>query len=247
MSLPATLSAESTPFRQHASTALPTRLPWPVLGASLLVHALVLATPVAGGDAGAGTRIDEGAPAVRVALTQHVAYTQPQAPGASSPARQRGADNSNARTLAADTATAATQPQPPEIAAGDSSPEATAASAAPAGGAPGAVASDDQAGSTPAPPAVRAVSELQLLCPHLATPPYPPLARRHGETGRVVLEVRIDEAGRVANVRVVESSGHTRLDKAATAAIRALHCSAPSRDGIAESAIALQAFDFNLE
>lgn len=51
-------------------------------------------------------------------------------------------------------------------------------------------------------------------------PKYPELARRNRWEGVVLLELTVDEEGRVAHVRVVESSGHPVLDAAAVAAIR---------------------------
>lgn len=51
-------------------------------------------------------------------------------------------------------------------------------------------------------------------------PAYPREARQRGEQGRVLVEVRIDELGRVDAVAVVESSGFAALDAAAVKAVR---------------------------
>jgi len=51
-------------------------------------------------------------------------------------------------------------------------------------------------------------------------PPYPRIARRRGYEGTVVLEARIDRAGRVAELRILTSSGYRVLDRAAVAAVK---------------------------
>jgi len=51
-------------------------------------------------------------------------------------------------------------------------------------------------------------------------PPYPRKARRLGYEGIVMLKVLIDENGRVDDLTVLKSSGHTVLDRAASSAVR---------------------------
>lgn len=51
-------------------------------------------------------------------------------------------------------------------------------------------------------------------------PPYPAEAYAAGRQGRVVLEVDIDDTGRVTSVRVVESSGYAPFDHSARVTIR---------------------------
>ena len=51
-------------------------------------------------------------------------------------------------------------------------------------------------------------------------PPYPRKARRLGYEGIVMLKVLIDENGRVDDLIVFKSSGHTVLDRAALSAVR---------------------------
>lgn len=51
---------------------------------------------------------------------------------------------------------------------------------------------------------------------------YPKLAKRAGLEGRVVLEVVVDDAGEIVDVRVARSSGHPILDKAAVASVSRL-------------------------
>jgi protein TonB len=51
-------------------------------------------------------------------------------------------------------------------------------------------------------------------------PVYPPASRRENEEGTVRLRVLVDEMGRPHEVRVLKSSGHSRLDEAAMAAVK---------------------------
>ena len=51
---------------------------------------------------------------------------------------------------------------------------------------------------------------------------YPLAARRRGLSGKVELEVMLDPSGRVAAVRVIESSSYSLLDDAAVAAVQGL-------------------------
>jgi len=51
-------------------------------------------------------------------------------------------------------------------------------------------------------------------------PPYPALSRRMGETGRVVLRVRVDPTGQALEVQVLTSSGYARLDHSAAETVR---------------------------
>ncbi|MDP1644076.1 MAG: TonB family protein [Thiobacillus sp.] len=94
---------------------------------------------------------------------------------------------------------------------------------------------------------VTLASELAMVCPKRTPPTYPPLARRLGETGKVVLRVEIDIAGRVSAAQVVSSSGFDRLDTAALAAVRTWRCHPAQRDGQVVRSVALQPFNFTLE
>jgi protein TonB len=51
-------------------------------------------------------------------------------------------------------------------------------------------------------------------------PAYPRLARRRGYEGLVVLLIRVSTGGMCLSVEVLESSGHTVLDRAAVAAVK---------------------------
>lgn len=90
-------------------------------------------------------------------------------------------------------------------------------------------------------------AELSVACPELNAPAYPPLSRRLGEEGKLVLRVELDESGRVNIAQVVNSSGFKRLDEAAMVAVKTWRCNPPQRNGQPVRAIALQPFNFVLQ
>ncbi|MDP1557939.1 MAG: energy transducer TonB [Nitrosomonas sp.] len=94
---------------------------------------------------------------------------------------------------------------------------------------------------------VTLTSELSVSCPTLNAPAYPPISRRMGEEGKLVLRVELDENGRVNTAEVVDSSGYSRLDEAALTAVKTWQCRPPLRDGQPVRAIALQPFNFVLQ
>lgn len=103
----------------------------------------------------------------------------------------------------------------------------------------------------PAPPApagpVSLATELSAACLERIAPAYPPLSRRLGEEGVVVLHVELDESGAVAQAHVRTSSGFRRLDEAALAAIKGWRCLPAQRNGQPVRASALQPFKFVLQ
>jgi len=99
-------------------------------------------------------------------------------------------------------------PQEP-VAAASSKPEPQVAAAPPAPPAPVAPA---------APKTVSGVEYVQA-----PQPDYPPIAKRMGEEGKVMLRVLVSERGHPEKVDIQKSSGFARLDEAARqAAMRAL-------------------------
>ena len=62
-------------------------------------------------------------------------------------------------------------------------------------------------------------------------PIYPDAAKRRGEQGRVVLRVNVSSAGEPVSVTVQQSSGFSRLDNAAAAAVRQWRFEPAARDG----------------
>jgi protein TonB len=117
----------------------------------------------------------------------------------------------------------------------------------PAIDAPESGASDAQSSPSQADGPVSLTSDLALVCPVRTPPPYPSVSRRLGENGKVVLQVELDETGRVTAAKVITSSGHPRLDAAALAAVKSWRCQPAQREGQAVRAVALQPFEFTLE
>lgn len=110
----------------------------------------------------------------------------------------------------------------------------------------------------PGPPAPRApaaeaegpvalASDLAVVCAARTPPSYPAISRRLGESGRVVLRVELDAAGRVSNAQLTRSSGYTRLDTAAVEAVMKWRCQPAQRNGQPVRSVAVQPFDFTLE
>ncbi len=94
---------------------------------------------------------------------------------------------------------------------------------------------------------VTLTSELSVSCPKLSAPNYPPLSRRMGEEGKLVLRVELDETGQIDKAEVISSSGYARLDNAALETVKSWQCQPPLRDGQPMRAIALQPFNFVLQ
>ncbi len=89
---------------------------------------------------------------------------------------------------------------------------------------PPAVEAPSAQPAPPAPPApppapkTIAATAVQYLDP--PAPVYPSASRRLGESGRVLVRVEIDAQGHARQVQLSRSSGSTRLDEAALAAVR---------------------------
>ncbi|MBA7581872.1 hypothetical protein ES708_23785 [subsurface metagenome] len=62
-------------------------------------------------------------------------------------------------------------------------------------------------------------------------PVYPLGARRRGEEGTVLLEIRVDRRGRVLEVEVIESSGYPLLDRSAEKALERTRFSPARQNG----------------
>jgi protein TonB len=95
--------------------------------------------------------------------------------------------------------------------------EATA-STAPAPAAPVASPPDTR----PSPPIENVVTQARFDADYLRNPapPYPPLAKRMGEQGKVVLRVSVNTQGTADSVEVKASSGSQRLDDSAVNTVR---------------------------
>jgi protein TonB len=78
-------------------------------------------------------------------------------------------------------------------------------------------------------------------------PAYPEASRRRGEEGVVRVELFVDPTGRVADVRVVESSGFSALDAAAVQAVREWRFRPAQRAGLPVAGSLTTAVHFRLE
>jgi periplasmic protein TonB len=119
-------------------------------------------------------------------------------------------------------------PQPLTIA--DTSPEPSAEVAAVTPVPPSAPA--PVAPPEPAPPSVQLPSSDADYLQN-PTPPYPPLSRRLGETGRVVHRVWIGTDGKAERAELVKSSGFARLDSAAYDTVMRWRYVPGKRNGVA--------------
>ena len=100
----------------------------------------------------------------------------------------------------------------------------------------------------PLPPQpVQLANELSVSCPERIPPKYPLISKRRNEQGRVVLQIVLDEEGRVELVEIKSPSGFTRLDTAAVNAVKKWRCKPAMQNNVAVPAIALQPFVFILE
>lgn len=74
----------------------------------------------------------------------------------------------------------------------------------------------------PAPAPVAAVTPPRFNAAYLNNPPpnYPPLARRMGDEGKVLLRVYVTPDGAAGEVRVLTTSGSPMFDEAAVAAVK---------------------------
>ncbi|MFO7738035.1 MAG: energy transducer TonB, partial [Desulfatiglandaceae bacterium] len=81
----------------------------------------------------------------------------------------------------------------------------------------GDAAPPEQIASAPPVATLREAHPLYLKNP---APDYPRAARRRGYEGTVIFEVLVDTRGRVGALRVLESSGHNILDRAASMSVK---------------------------
>ncbi|HXE37842.1 MAG TPA: energy transducer TonB [Azonexus sp.] len=103
----------------------------------------------------------------------------------------------------------------PQIEATNSPVPAPAAPAAP-------VAAPPEVKPAPPAPAAEPVVQARFDADYLKNPapPYPPLSRRMGEEGKVILRVSVTPQGSADSVEIKTSSGSSRLDDAAQKTVR---------------------------
>ncbi|RIX48554.1 MAG: energy transducer TonB [Rhodocyclales bacterium GT-UBC] len=73
--------------------------------------------------------------------------------------------------------------------------------------------------TAPAPAAPVTAARFDADYLHNPKPAYPPISRRSGEEGKVLLKVRVSPQGTALDVAVSKSSGFARLDNAALEAV----------------------------
>ena len=78
-------------------------------------------------------------------------------------------------------------------------------------------------------------------------PEYPAASKRLEQEGTVVLRILIDEGGKVVESRIETSSGHTRLDEAARAALSQCQFKPGTVDGTPEKAWANLSYVWRME
>lgn len=131
-----------------------------------------------------------------------------------------------------------TAPSPVAAAAPDPTPPAPPApTAAPAPAAP-AIGRPTMSISAP-----KDVAHLEC---NIATPDYPVLSRRRGESGTAIVRFVVGLTGKIENIELRKSSGSPRLDDAALDAMRASACKPYKENGEAIRAAYSQPFVFGL-
>ncbi|MFB9124864.1 energy transducer TonB [Paraburkholderia dipogonis] len=132
----------------------------------------------------------------------------------------------------------AAAPSPTPVAAPDPTPPAPAAPVAPP--APAAPAIGRQTMEISAP------KDMSHLSCNVGQPDYPPLSRRRGETGTVIVSLVVSVTGKIENVALKKSSGFSRLDDAALDAVRSSACKPYLENGQPVRVPTNQPFVFNL-
>ncbi len=103
--------------------------------------------------------------------------------------------------------------------------------------------------ATVAAPATETVSQARFDADYLKNPapPYPPLSRRMGEEGKVVLRVSVSPQGNADSVEIKTSSGSNRLDESAAKTVRTWRFVPAKRGEIAIQSWVLVPIIFKLE
>jgi periplasmic protein TonB len=137
-------------------------------------------------------------------------------------------------------------------AAAEPSPVADPKPAAPAPAAAVAVAAAQSPAAPPVPappppppPVVLPSSSADYL--NNPAPPYPPIAKRLGESGRVVVRALVGADGSVQRVELRTSSGFERLDQIALDTVQRWRFKPSTRGGVAESMWVNVPIDFKLD
>ncbi|MEX3815287.1 energy transducer TonB [Paraburkholderia sp. BR13439] len=132
----------------------------------------------------------------------------------------------------------AAAPSPTPVAAPDPTPPAPAAPATPPAAAAPAIGKQTMDISAP-----KNVSHLDC---NIAHPDYPALSRRRGEAGTAYVHFVVGLTGKLEGIELKKSSGFSRLDDSAVAAVRASACKPYLENGEPVRAAYTQPFNFNL-
>lgn len=133
----------------------------------------------------------------------------------------------------------AAAPSPTPVAAPDPTPPAPAAPAAPPAAAAPAIGRQTMEISAP-----KNVSHLEC---NIGKPDYPVLSRRRGETGTAYVRFVVGLTGKLEDIELKKSSGFSRLDDAALAAVHASACKPYLENGQPIRAAYNQPFAFSLD
>ena len=95
--------------------------------------------------------------------------------------------------------------------------------------------------------ALTAPKNVSHLDCNIVQPDYPMLSKRRGETGVAYVHFVVGLTGKLENIELKKSSGYSRLDDAALAAMRSSACKPYMEDGQPVRAAYTQPFDFSLQ
>ena len=132
---------------------------------------------------------------------------------------------------------------PPQSAEPSAATPPAPAPAIPAPAAPMAASAPAAEHALPASTAPRNVSHVDCAIPK---PDYPEISKRRGENGTAIVRFVVGLTGRLETVQLQKSSGYSRLDDAALAAVHASTCQPYSENGVAVRAAYSQSFVFGL-
>ena len=107
----------------------------------------------------------------------------------------------------------------------------------------------DSKPTPPTPPVSETVSQARFDADYLRNPapPYPPMAKRMGEEGKVILRVSVTPQGTADSVEIKTSSGSQRLDEAAQKTVRNWRFIPAKRGDVAVQSFVLVPIIFKLE
>jgi periplasmic protein TonB len=132
---------------------------------------------------------------------------------------------------------------PSQNAAPPAATQAAPAPAIPSPATPMAASAPAAERAMPASSAPKNVSHIDCTIPK---PDYPDISKRRSESGTAIVRFVVGLGGGIETVQLQKSSGYTRLDEAALAAIHASVCRPYSENGTAVRAAYSQPFVFGL-